>query len=122
MAHRNARLTLHARTVLVQRVLSGRLVAHVAAELGVKKLGRLREGGGWRVHGRDSDAHRAGRNAHGVGFDFVHAAIDDHSRLAYAEIHTNECPETCAGFLHRATVFFAEHGHHPHRAGGPTTP
>jgi len=45
----------------------------------VKKLGRLRDGGGWRVHGRDSDQSRAARSAPRVGFDYVHAAIDDHS-------------------------------------------
>lgn len=216
MAHRNARLTVHGRTVLVERVLSGRPVAHVAAELGVsratgykwwaryrsegragladrssrahrirartapqlearvvelrrerklgphrigplvgmpastvhavlaryglsrlawmdrptgqvirryerarpgelvhvdvKKLGRLRDGGGWRVHGRDSDAHRRARNGPRVGFDFVHAAIDDHTRIAYAEVHPDERAETCAGFLRRATGFFATHG------------
>ena len=216
MAHRNARLTVHGRTVLVERVRSGRPVAHVAAELGisratgykwwaryraegpsgladrssrahriphrtsldlqdrvlalrrerklgphriaalvglpastvhavlarhhmsrlawmdrptgqvirryerdrpgelihvdVKKLGRLREGGGWRVHGRDSTPARRARRAPRIGFDYVHAAIDDHSRLAYAEIHPDETAATCAGFLHRAAGFFADHG------------
>jgi transposase InsO family protein len=216
VSHRNARLTVHGRAVLVERVLAGRPVAHVAAELGVsratgfkwlarfraegaaglvdrssrahripgrtpprlearivnlrqtrklgpdriaplvglaastvhavlvrhglsrlawldrptgqlirryerarpgelvhvdvKKLGRLRDGGGWRVHGRDSDTHRRGRNAPRVGYDCVHAAIDDHSRLAYAEVHPDETAATCAAFLHRAASFFATHG------------
>jgi transposase InsO family protein len=216
MAHRNARLTVHGRTVLVERVRSGRPVAHVAAELGVsratgykwwarwraegpaglvdrssrarripartspeletrvlalrrehklgphrigplvglaastvhavltrhglsrlawmdrptgqlirryerdrpgelvhvdvKKLGRLREGGGWRVHGRDSDPARQARGAARVGFDYVHAAIDDHTRLAYAEVHPDEKADTCAGFLRRAAAAFATHG------------
>jgi transposase InsO family protein len=70
----------------------------------VKKLGRLRDGGGWRVHGRDSDQSRAARDAPRVGFDYVHAAIDDHTRLAYAEIHPDEKADTCAGFLRRAAV------------------
>jgi transposase InsO family protein len=126
MAHRNARLTVHGRTVLVERVRSGRPVAHVAAELGVsratgpgelvhvdvKKLGRLREGGGWRVHGRDSDPARQARGAARVGFDYVHAAIDDHTRLAYAEVHPDEKADTCAGFLRRAAAAFATHGIH----------
>jgi transposase InsO family protein len=76
----------------------------------VKKLGRLREGGGWRVHSRDSDQSRAARRAPRVGFDYVHAAIDDHSRLAYAEIHADEKADTCAGFLRRATVALGELG------------
>jgi transposase InsO family protein len=216
MAHRNARLTVHGRKLLVERVLAGRPVAHIARELGVsrstgykwlarwlaegdagledrpsrahtiahrtppeieaqvvalrqerklgparigplldmpastvhavltrhglsrlawmdrptgqvirryerdrpgelvhvdvKKLGRLRDGGGWKVHGRDSLEHRQARNSPRVGFDYVHAAIDDHTRLAYAEIHPDEKATTCAGFLHRASIFFTAHG------------
>ncbi len=69
----------------------------------VKKLGRIPDGGGWRAHGRSAQArtHRL------VGFDYVHAAIDDHSRVAYAEIHPDETGATCAGFLIRAADFFA---------------
>jgi transposase InsO family protein len=76
----------------------------------VKKLGRLRDGGGWHVHGRDSLQHRRARYGPRVGFDYVHAAIDDHTRLAYAEIHPDEKAATCAGFLRRATAAFAELG------------
>jgi transposase InsO family protein len=72
----------------------------------VKKLGRLREGGGWRTLGRDSFEHRRARNAVRVGYEYVHCAIDDHSRLAYAEIHPDERAETCAGFLLRAAAWF----------------
>ena len=81
--------------------------------LDVKKLGRLRPGGGHRVHGRDAaqhrsrDQHRARRGP--VGYDYVHAAVDDHSRLAYAEVLTDEQGPTCAGFLRRAGAFFAAH-------------
>jgi Integrase core domain len=73
----------------------------------VKKLGRLREGGGHRVHGRDSHQHRSAprRGGRGVGFEFVHVAIDDHSRLAYAEVLADERGDTCAGFLRRAGRF-----------------
>ena len=46
----------------------------------------------------------------GIGYDYVHAAIDDHSRLAYAEIHDDEKGTTCAGFLTRAAAFYAAHG------------
>jgi hypothetical protein len=45
-----------------------------------------------------------------VGFDFVHSAVDDHSRLAYSEIHDDEKAATCAGFLRRAAAFFTTHG------------
>jgi transposase InsO family protein len=72
----------------------------------VKKLGRIPEGGGWRAHGRGPKPS-ARRNQ---GFDYLHAAIDDHSRLAYAELHTDERGDTCAGFLTRAAAFFAEWG------------
>ena len=76
----------------------------------VKKLGRLREGGGWRAHGRDSEQHRAHHSSPRVGYDYVHAAIDDHTRLAYAEIHPDETGPTCAGFLLRAAEHFPGHG------------
>ena len=45
-----------------------------------------------------------------VGYDFVHAVVDDHSRLAYAEIHADERAATCAAFLERALAFFASYG------------
>ena len=45
-----------------------------------------------------------------VGYDFVHALVDDHSRLAYAEIHTDERAQTVVAFLERALTFFTEHG------------
>ena len=80
----------------------------------VKKLGAIRPGGGWRAHGRGSAQHKhsraeteAGRR---VGYDFVHCAIDDHTRLAYAEIHSDETAATCAGFLRRAAAWFAGYG------------
>ncbi|WP_323376190.1 IS481 family transposase [Streptomyces sp. RB17] len=212
MSHRNARLTVHGRRLLVERVRSGRPVAHVAAEMGisrptahkwirrrrsegesglidrssrprrtphrttaateeqvcrlrqdrkpgparigpilglpastvhriltrhglnrlahldrptgrpirrherdrpgelvhvdVKKLGRIPDGGGHKVLGRQ--AGRARRSS--VGFDYVHSAVDDHSRLAYSEIHPDEKATTCAAFLRRAAAFFATCG------------
>jgi transposase InsO family protein len=76
----------------------------------VKKIGRLRDGGGWRVHGRDSLERRRARAATRVGYEYVHCAIDDHTRLAYAEIHPDERAQTCADFLRRAAGWFAGHG------------
>lgn len=80
----------------------------------VKKIGRLRDGGGWRVHGRGSPQNLHAENERDagrrVGYEFVHAAIDDHTRLAYAEIHPDEKTQTCADFLHHAAAYFAQHG------------
>jgi len=212
VSHRNARLTVHGRRILIERVLSGRPVAHVAAEMGisrttahkwvrryaaegetglhdrssrprttphrtaagmearvcelrrtrklgparigpilglpastvhrilarhgmnrlafmdrptgtvirryerdrpgelvhvdVKKLGRIPDGGGWRVHGRQAcpDRRRI------TGFDYIHSAVDDHTRLAYSEVHPDEKAATCAGFLRRAAAHFATVG------------
>lgn len=72
--------------------------------LDVKKLGRIPAGGGHRVHG---DRTRRGRR---IGFDFVHVAIDDHSRWAFVEIHPDERGTTAAGFVLHAAAHFAEHG------------
>ncbi|MFJ7264533.1 IS481 family transposase [Streptomyces globosus] len=72
----------------------------------VKKLGRIPDGGGHKVLGRQ--AGRARKS--GVGYDYVHSAVDDHTRLAYSEIHHDEKADTCADFLHRAAAFFADHG------------
>ncbi len=72
----------------------------------VKKVGRIPPDGGWKAHGRGERPCRK----RGVGYDFVHAAVDDHSRMAYAEILPDEKGPTCAGFLLRAAAFFASHG------------
>jgi transposase InsO family protein len=78
--------------------------------LDVKKLGRIRPGGGWRAHGRDSAQARAARTATRVGYDYVHVAVDDHTRLAYVEVLPDERGTTCAGFLRRAGEFFSDYG------------
>jgi transposase InsO family protein len=88
-----------------ERAQPGELV-----HLDTKKLGRIPLGGGHRVHGRDSTQHRTRDRVRSPGYDYVHAAIDDHSRLAYAEVLADERGATCAGFLRRAGVFFATHG------------
>ena len=78
----------------------------------VKKLRRLRDGGGHRVHGRDSTQHRSAprHSGHRIGYDDIHAVVDDHSRLAYAEVLADERGDSCAEFLRRAGRFFAVHG------------
>lgn len=77
----------------------------------VKKLGRIPDGGGWRLHGRDARVSVANRHKKTkIGYDYIHTAIDDRTRLAYSEVHTDEKDLTCAAFLHRALVWFAGHG------------
>jgi transposase InsO family protein len=61
---------------------------------------------GHRVTGDRSSQNRRRRD----GVDDVHAIIDDHSRLAYAEIHAGQRAVTVAGFLERALTFYETHG------------
>jgi len=70
--------------------------------LDIKKLGRIR-GVGHRITGDRRDRSR------GAGWEYVHVAIDDFSRLAYAEVLANEQGDTTAGFLRRALIFFRRH-------------
>jgi transposase InsO family protein len=71
--------------------------------LDIKKLARFRSPG-HRVTG-----NRSGKS-YGAGWEFVHVAIDDHSRIAYAEVLPDETGSTCAAFLHRATRWYAKQG------------
>jgi transposase InsO family protein len=71
----------------------------------VKKLGRVPDGGGWRLHGRHE--HARGR---GIGYDYLHVAIDDRTRLAYVEALPDERDLTSAGFLYRAVAWFRDQG------------
>jgi transposase InsO family protein len=71
---------------------------------------------GHRVTGDRSQRQRSWmRPETRVGYDFVHAIVDDHSRLAYAELHDDEKAATVTAFLERALAFFAEHGIHAKR-------
>jgi len=83
----------------------------------VKKVGRLPAGGGWRVHGRGSSlAKAAARQRTRPGYAYIHTAVDDYSRLAYAEVLHDEKAITAAGFWQRAHDFFTAHGFmHLHR-------
>lgn len=73
----------------------------------IKKLGRIPNDGGWRVHGRGNN----GCHGHsGVGYAFIHSAVDDHSRLAYSEVLADELADTCADFWRRAASWFRDHG------------
>jgi transposase InsO family protein len=75
----------------------------------VMKLGRIPDGGGWRVHGRAATVDHRHKPVP-IGFDYVHVAIDDHSRLAYVEVLPDERVNACAGFLIRAVAWFAARG------------
>jgi transposase InsO family protein len=75
----------------------------------VKKIGRIPAGGGWRAHGRAAGDTAAHKNAK-TGYDYVHSAVDDHTRLAYSEILGDEKGATCAAFLLRAAAAFAAAG------------
>jgi transposase InsO family protein len=77
----------------------------------VKKLGRV-AGVGHRINGdRASQRRRYQRRLQGrPGWEYVHVAIDDYSRLAYAEVLTDEKASTAAGFLERAVAFYRRHG------------
>jgi len=61
---------------------------------------------GWRVTGDRTSQDRQRRD----GVDYLHAIIDDHSRLAYAEIHPDQRAATAAAFTERALAFYAGHG------------
>ncbi|WP_329168428.1 IS481 family transposase [Streptomyces sp. NBC_01267] len=72
----------------------------------IKKLGNIPDGGGHKALGR-----QAGRkNRAKAGMSFLHNAVDDHSRLAYSEILTDEKKETAVGFWQRAHAYFTAAG------------
>jgi transposase InsO family protein len=85
----------------------------------VKKLGNIPDGGGWRFVGRQqgnrnraatpAKPKNAQRNAK-MGTAFVHTVLDDHSRVAYSEIHDDEKATTAGAVLRRATAWFAARG------------
>jgi transposase InsO family protein len=81
--------------------------------LDVKKLGKIPQGGGWRmlgraVGGRNKLKHSPiRRNYHPViGYHYLHTALDDHSRLAYSELLSDERKDTAAAFWCRAQDWF----------------
>jgi transposase InsO family protein len=82
----------------------------------VKRLGRIQGGAGKRVRGglrkhyNPTVVDRDGRRRLTVGWEFVHVCVDDHSRLAYAEVLPDEKAITAVGFLHRAVAFYRRYG------------
>jgi transposase InsO family protein len=85
----------------------------------VKKLGNVPDGGGWRYVGRQQGKRnraatkgkpRNRRYDPVMGTAFVHTVLDDHSRVAYAEIHDDETAATAVAVLRRAVAWFAARG------------
>jgi transposase InsO family protein len=87
--------------VRYQRQHPGELV-----HLDVKKLGRIPDGGGHKLHGRSATTPR-GR---GSGYDYIHSAVDDRSRVAFSQILPDESAVTAALFLVEAAAFFTDPG------------
>lgn len=73
----------------------------------VKRFARFTRPG----HAVTGNRYRTAREKNdGVGWEFCHSMIDDHSRLAYSELHHDERADTVTGFVERALQFFAGHG------------
>jgi len=71
----------------------------------VKKLARVPDGGGHKIHGRSAESR-----AKGGGYTHIHTAIDAYSRLAYSEFAGVENTANCVAFLHRAIAWFDSQG------------
>jgi transposase InsO family protein len=81
----------------------------------IKKLGRIVGGAGKRATGISQNPNPRRRDRDGIdrgiiGWEYVHIAIDDATRLAYAEVLADEKADTAVGFLTRAVEYFARHG------------
>jgi len=90
---------------------SGRVVRRIETShpgelvhIDIKKQAKVRDGGGWRVHGRAARTLRNGKDGRPrLGYTYIHSAIDAHSRLAYSEVHADERSVTNLGFWRRAS-------------------
>ena len=93
-----------------ERTVAGELI-----HIDVKKLGRIHGGAGKRITGHKRNPGKYRRDRDGVdrnviGWEYVHIAIDDATRLAYAEVLSDEKATTAIAFLRRAIAFFKRHG------------
>jgi len=93
-----------ATAVRYERARPGQLV-----HMDVKKIGRIPDGGGWRLIGRE-EGNRGGRKNVRIGYDYVHSVVDDHSRFAYSEILADETAPTTSDFFARALQALARRG------------
>ena len=92
-----------------------RQVAGELIHIDVKKLGRIHGGAGKRITGHKRNPYKRRVDGDGVerkviGWEYVHIAIDDATRLAYAEVLDDEKATTAIAFLRRAIAFFESHG------------
>lgn len=78
--------------------------------LDIKKLGRIPQGGGKRILPGFAETQSGPKRGPRLGFDFVHVAVDDHSRYAYAEALPDERGATATAFLLRALAHFDRQG------------
>jgi transposase InsO family protein len=77
----------------------------------VKKLGRISRPGHAVLGGQPARANKSyHRRLHSLGWEFVHIAVDDCTRLAYVEVLADEKPTTAIAFLRRAVAFYRRHG------------
>jgi len=93
-----------------ERTVAGELI-----HIDVKKLGRIHGGSGKRITGHKRNPTQSRTDRDGVerrvtGWEYVHIAIDDATRLAYAEVLSDEKATTAIAFLRRAIAFFKRHG------------
>jgi transposase InsO family protein len=96
--------------VRYERARPGELI-----HIDVKKLGRIHQGAGKRITGIKRNPRLTKRLADGrdrkiIGWEYVHIAIDDATRLAYVEVLTDEKALTAIGFLRRAVTHFTSYG------------
>jgi transposase InsO family protein len=79
----------------------------------VKKLGRIERGAGHRITGKRRDNREQagdGQRRTTVGWEYVHVCVDDHTRLAHAQVLSDEKATSAITFLRRAVAFYAAHG------------
>jgi hypothetical protein len=131
--HRNAKTTPHMRALLVDRIQHQQwtpLAAASAAGISVRSaytwLARHRTGGAVPLEERASTPHHQPRRTppavtariiaardervRGIGWEYAHVAIDDHSRAAYVEVLPDQTDATTAAFLQRTVAWFARRG------------
>lgn len=82
--------------------------ARRAPPYGREEVGRIRPGGGWRTTAQSSDS--LGEATKRAGYDYLHVAIDDHSRVAFVQALADEKGPACAQFLRDSVNYFASEG------------
>lgn len=90
-------------------------VPGILTRIGLGRLGRIERGAGKRITGGNNHYNRTftdrdGNRRKAVGWEFVHIAIDDATRLAYAEVLDDEGAVSATAFLRRAVACFGRHG------------